>query len=151
MAMRVRDSLGMIILFGSLVMASSVLQKEYGRSGGIPVLLSHRCTQHKDLERGDGREIFVRYRSDHSSYVNDRLMPVENDLRREIAGVMATRQEQVLFFAADDRLTYGEVSVVLSDLKEDSPALVVVLLTKSQVSAVENIRRDEFRELCLSS
>jgi biopolymer transport protein ExbD len=77
-------------------------------------------------------------------------MPVENDLRREIAGVMATRQEQVIFFAADDRLTYHEVSAVLSDLKDDNPALVVVLLTKSQVGAVENIRWDEFRELCLS-
>jgi hypothetical protein len=36
---------------------------------------------------------------------------------------MARRQEQIVFFAADDQLTYGEVSAVLSDLlKEESSA-----------------------------
>jgi biopolymer transport protein ExbD len=45
-------------------------------------------------------------------------MPVEDDLRRQIAGLMAIRQEQTVFFAADDQLTYGEVSSVLSDLRK---------------------------------
>jgi hypothetical protein len=31
-------------------------------------------------------------------------MPVEDDLRRQIAGLMATRQEQSVLFAADDGL-----------------------------------------------
>lgn len=87
----------------------------------------------KFKNRGDGRETVVQFRLDHSSFVNNDLMPVEGDLRRQIAGLMATRQEQVLFFAADDQLTYREVSAVLSDLLKDSPALNVVLLTKRQV------------------
>jgi biopolymer transport protein ExbD len=73
-------------------------------------------------------------------------MPVEDALRREIASVMATRQEQVLFFAADDGLTYREVSTVLSDLRKDSPDLLVILLTKSQVRTVQNINWTDFRD-----
>jgi hypothetical protein len=49
----------------------------------------------------------VRYRLDHSSFVNADLMPVENDLRRQIRTIMATRQEEVLFFSADESLPFG--------------------------------------------
>ena len=143
------DLLGLALVFGSLLMASSVLTKEYGSSEGIPVLLSHQCTHQEEMERGDGREIFVRYKQDHSSFVNADQLPVENDLRRKIAEIMATRQEQVLFFAADGRLAYREVSDVFSDLREDDPALVIVLLTKGQVGPVEQIQA-QFPDLCLS-
>jgi hypothetical protein len=71
-------------------------------------------------------------------------MPVEDALRREIASIMATRQVQVLFFAADDGLTYREVTTLLSDLRTDSPELSVILLTKSQVRTVQNINWTEF-------
>ena len=101
------------------------------------------------MKRGDGREIFVRYKQDHSSFVNADQLPVENDLRRKIAEIMATRQEQVLFFAADERLAYREVSEVFSDLRKDDPALVIVLLTKGQVGPVEQIQT-QFRDICLS-
>lgn len=138
----------MVLVIVSLLIAASVLEKEDKRSGGISVLLAHQCTTQEILERGDSRDILVRYRADHSSFVNNDLMPVENDLRREIASVMATRNEQVVFFAADDGLTYREVSTVLSDLQEDDPALVVVLLTKSQIGAVNHFRSNEFREIC---
>ena len=76
-------------------------------------------------------------------------MPVENDLRRQVAGLMATRQEQVLFFAADDQLTYREVSTVLSDLLKDSPALNVVLLTKKQIGVERKFDPTQLSELCL--
>ena len=145
-----RNTLGMMLIFVSLLMASAVVSKEYAQSCGIPVFLSHRCSRQEELHRGDGREILVRYQLDHSSFVNSELMPVEDALRREIGGVMATRQEQVLFFAADDGLTYREVSTVLSDLRKDSPGLAVILLTKSQVGPVENVNWTEFRDLCIS-
>ena len=144
-----RNTLGMMLIFASLLMASAVVSKEYAQSCGIPVFLSHRCSR-QELDRGDGREIFVRYRLDHSSFVNNELMPVEDALRREIASVMATRQEQVLFFAADDGLTYREVSTVLSDLKKDNPPLSVILLTKSQIKTVQNINWTEVRDSCVS-
>jgi biopolymer transport protein ExbD len=141
-----RNTLGMMLIFASLLMASAVVSKEYAQSCGIPVFLSHRCSRQEELHKGDGREIFVRYQLDHSSFVNNELMPVEEALRREIASVMATRQEQVLFFSADDGLTYREVSTVLSDLRKDSPDLLVILLTKSQVRTVQNINWTDFRD-----
>jgi biopolymer transport protein ExbD len=144
------DLMGLALVFGSLLMASSVITKEYGPSEGIPVLLPHRCTHQEEMERGDGREIFVRYKHDHSSFVNADQLPVENDLRRKIAEIMATRQEQVLFFAADERLAYREVSEVFSHLREDDPALAIVLLTKGQVGPVEQIQA-QFRDVCLSA
>src|SRR5215469_1205294 len=96
--------LGLVTVFGTLLMTSCVLTKEYGPSEGIPVLLSHRCTHQEGMGRGDSRDVVVRYKQDHSSFVNADQLPVENDLRRKIAEIMATRQVQVLFFAADERL-----------------------------------------------
>jgi biopolymer transport protein ExbD len=150
MAIWVRDFFGTIILLVSLVMASSVVAKEYCDSGGIPVLLSHRCTQQEKSIQGESesRGTFVRYRSDHSSFVNRDLMPVKDDLRREIRRRMATRQEQVVTFVADDALVYREVLDVLSDLRQDDPELVVVMLTTSQVGSVEAMRSDRLNDLC---
>jgi biopolymer transport protein ExbD len=149
MTTRAGDLLGLALVFGSLLMASTVLTREYAPSEGIPVRLSHQCTRQEEMERGDGRETFVRYEQDHSSFVNADQLPVENDLRRKIAEIMATRQEQVLFFAADERLAYREVTEVFSDLRRDDPTLVIVLLTKGQVGPVEQIQT-QFRDICLS-
>jgi biopolymer transport protein ExbD len=88
------------------------------------------------MNMGDGREIFIRYKLDHSSLVNDELMRTEHDLRREIRAAMATRAEQVVFFVGDDTLPFGQVSEVLADLKADDPALWIVFLTKEQRNAV---------------
>ncbi|NYF53315.1 hypothetical protein [Tunturiibacter gelidoferens] len=99
------------------------------------------------MNMGDGREIFVRYRLDHSSLVNDDLMPVENDLRRQIRMIMATRQEQVLFFYADESLPFGQVAEVLADFRTDDPALWIVILTKEQLNSVGPAR--EYPPICL--
>jgi biopolymer transport protein ExbD len=107
-------------------------------ASGIPVLLSHQCTQQELMNMGDGREIFIRYNRDHSSLVNDDLMRTEHDLRREIRAAMATRAEQVVFFVGDDTLPFGQVSEVLADLKADDPALWIVFLTKEQRNAVRH-------------
>ena len=148
MAIWVRDFFGSIILLVSLVMASSIAAKEYCDPVGIPVLLSHRCAQQEKSIPGESRGTFVRYRSDHSSFVNRELMPVKDDLRREIRRRMATRQEQVVTFVADDALVYREVLEVLSDLRQDDPELVVVMLTTSQVGSVEAMRLGRLTDLC---
>ncbi|HEY6375166.1 MAG TPA: hypothetical protein VIX90_06540 [Edaphobacter sp.] len=150
MAMRIGDSFGLVAVFASLLLAHSVLGNEYGDSGGTPVFLPHRCTPQQNMNKGDGREILVRYRLDHSSFANDTLMPVEDDLRRVIAGTMSSRQEQVISFAADERLTYGEVSAVLSDLQKDSLDLNIILVTKSQIGSVDGVEWDRLNDLCLS-
>jgi len=62
-------------------------------------------------------------------------MPVENDLRRQIRTIMTTRQEQVLFFSADESLPFGQVAKVLADVRTDDPALWIVILPKGQMNS----------------
>ena len=80
-------------------------------------------------------EVVVQFRLDHSSFLNNDLMPVEDDLRGQIVGLMAVRQDQTVFFAADHQLTYVEVLAVLSDLGQGDRALDVVLLTRNKSGA----------------
>jgi hypothetical protein len=54
----------------------------FPHASGISILLSHQCTQQELMNMGDGREIFIRYKLDHSSLVNGELMRTEHDLRR---------------------------------------------------------------------
>jgi biopolymer transport protein ExbD len=150
MSIQSRCLLGIAAVCATLLLVlSAFLPKEYEQSIGIPVLLSHRCTPQQIEDRGDGREVVVQFRLDHSSFVNNDLMPVEDDLRRQIAGLMAIRQEQTVFFAADDQLTYGEVSAVLSDLRKGDRALNVVLLTKKQIGVERKFDWTQLAELCL--
>ena len=148
MAMQVSDSFRLIPVLASLLMAHSVLMKEYEISRGVPVLLPHRCTHRENMNRGDGREVLVRYQPDRSSFVNNALMPVKNDLRREIVTIMSMRQEQVLFFKADENLSYGDVAEVLSDLKQDDPKLFIALVTKDQIGSVDGTQWGQ-ANLCL--
>jgi hypothetical protein len=113
------------------------------------VVLPHLCTQYERMNRGDSRNVVVRYRFDHSSFVNSQLMPVRDDLRREIFGLMSTRQEQVLSFGADERLSYGEVSGILLDLEKDDPKLYIVLLTKKQVDPLDEGWWRRASDLCM--
>jgi biopolymer transport protein ExbD len=132
--MRISDSFGMVAVFASLLVAYSVLVKQHESLRGVSVLLPRPCTQNESMHKGDRRDVLVQYRFDHSSFVNNQLMPVEGDLRREIVSLMSTRQIQVISFAADERLTYGEVSAVLSDLKKDDRELFIALLRRNRLA-----------------
>jgi len=145
MAMRIGDSFRLGAVFASLLMTHNVLMKEYEASQGTPVLLPHYCSQ-----GGDGRDVMVEYRSDHSSLVNRQWMPVKGDLRREIVRLMITRNEQVLSFEADEKLTYGEVSAILSDLRRDDPEISIILLTKKQAAPLHDVQWHPFPGLCVS-
>jgi biopolymer transport protein ExbD len=149
MAMRIGDSFGLITVLASLLTVHGALVKEYETPGGVPVLLPRPCTKYQEAHRGDRREVLVQYRFDHSSFVNSQLMPGENDLRRQIVTLMSTRQEQVISFTADERLSYGEVSSALSHLLADDPNLVMVLLTKRQVGSVDEVVPSRAFNLCL--
>jgi biopolymer transport protein ExbD len=139
----------MVTVFASLLMTHNVLIDQYQSAEGVPVLLPRSCSQYQRINRGDGREVVVRYGFDHSGFVNSELMPVESDLRREIVTLMSTRNEQVLSFEADERLDYGEVSSVLSNLKKDDPELFIALLTKKQVGSVDEMRLGKLNNLCM--
>lgn len=131
----------------SLWTLSSGLSTLARPSGGIPVLLPHLCSQQELLHLGDSRDVYVRYNRDHSSLVNNQLMPVENDLRREVSSIMATRWEQVIMFSADDSLAFGEVASVLSDLKKDNPELWIELPTDRLIAPAEG--KPRFQPVCI--
>ncbi len=90
----------------------------------------------------------VRYRIDHSGFVNTVFAPVEADVRREVRARVGWRNVPAVSFVADEGLGYGEVLSVLSDLKKDDPDLFVVLLTTSQAGTVDGT--DRLHTLCLS-
>ena len=138
----------MIVGLAALLILANAWSALGRPASGIPVLLSHQCTRQELMNRGDGREIFVRYRLDRSSLVNGDLMPVENDLRRQIRTIMATRQEQVVFFSADESLPFGQVAKVLADFRTDDPALWIVILPKRQMNSVGPT--SEYPPICLT-
>jgi biopolymer transport protein ExbD len=143
MVTRVESWLGMAVVFVTLLMAYGVLTK-ISDERVIPLHLAHVCSQQELSQRGDGREIFVRHLTNGQSFVNQNVMPVESDLRRTIRGIMSTRAEPSLFFAADKDLSYGEVAGLLAKLEHDSPNLVVFLTTRSQ-SGSHYLREAETR------
>ena len=63
-------------------------------------------------------------------------MLVDDDLRRQIRSIMATRLEQVLFFSGDESLQFGEVSRLLAELQADDPRLWIAVLTRQQMKSV---------------
>jgi biopolymer transport protein ExbD len=138
----------MIVGLAAFLMLANAWSALDPSASGIPVLLSHQCTRQQLMNRGDGIEVFVRYRLDHSSLVNGDLMPVEKDLRRQIRTIMATRWEQVLFFSADESLPFGEVAKVLADFRTDDPALWIVILPKGQMNSVGPA--SEYLAICLT-
>jgi biopolymer transport protein ExbD len=123
----------------SLLICHSTLETEYTDLKGVPVFLPHRCIPNGATDQG-AVGVTVRYRVDHSSLVNTALAPVEDDLRREVRGRVGWRNVQVVFFAADEGLGYQEVATVLSDLRKDSPELNILLMTQSQVDAIDGLR-----------
>jgi hypothetical protein len=129
---------GPIVVCASLLIGQSTLDTEYSNLKGVPVFLPHRCIPNGSTDQG-AEGATVRYRIDHSGYVNADFAPVEDDLRREVRGRVAWRNEQVIFFAADEGLTYREVATVLSDLRMDDPELNIILMTHSQFDAMNHM------------
>jgi hypothetical protein len=138
---------GPIVICLSLLICQSTLVTGYSDLKGVPVLLSHRCIPNGATDQGGG--VTVRYRVDHSSLVNSDLAPVEDDLRRDVRGRVGWRNEQVIFFVADPGLGYREVATVLSDLQKDDPGLNVVLITRSQIGAIDGTEMRRIGDLCV--
>jgi hypothetical protein len=130
---------GPIVVCVSLLICQSTLVTEYSDLKGVPVFLPHRCVPNGSTDQGaDGAA--VRYRIDHSGFVNADFAPVESDLRREVRGRIGWRNVQVIFFVADEGLGYQEVATVLSDLRKDDPNLNILLMTRSQVAVIDGMR-----------
>src|ERR1700744_586484 len=105
---------GPIVVCMSLLLCQSRLNTEYSDLKGVPVYLPHRCIPNGSTDQGaDG--VTVRYQIDHSGFVGADFAPVEDDLRRKVRARVGWRNEQVIFFVADEGFGYGEVAAVLSD------------------------------------
>jgi biopolymer transport protein ExbD len=130
---------GPIVICVSLSICHSTLVTEYSDLKGVPVFLPHRCIPNGATDQG-AEGASVRYRIDHSGFVNADFAPVEDDLRREVRQRVGWRNERVVFFSADEGLGYREVATVLSDLRKDDPELNIFLMTRSEVSAIDGMR-----------
>jgi biopolymer transport protein ExbD len=148
MAIGMSNFAGPIVVCASLLMCQKTLVTEYPNRGGVPILLPHPCARDGGRTDQGGAATVVRYRMDHSSFVNHQLAPVKDDLLRQVRGREGWRNVQVIFFTADARLGYREVSTVLADLQKDSPELHVFLMTEKQVGPVEEMQWNRVNDLC---
>jgi biopolymer transport protein ExbD len=102
-------------------------------TNGVEVLLANDCPADGI---GDRRDLVVRYLPGAKLWLNG--IPLgERDLRSTLQRSLATRAEQLVWLAADERVSYGEVISVISKLKLDNPDAYVALATKSQVGTVD--------------
>lgn len=132
MVVRIGDLLGLVVVFAALLMARGalILEQDQESPRGVVVLLPHVCE-----DRGDARDIFVRYLPNRESYINETSIP-EASVPREVADRMSSRYEQVIWFGADETLGYGEVAEMLSKLQVETPHLAILLTTKSQTGSL---------------
>ncbi len=90
------------------------------------------------------RDLVVRYLPGAKLWLNNAPLN-EKDLRSKLQQSLATRAEPLIWVAADERVSYGEVVSVISKLMLDNPEAYVAVVTKSQVGAVDP-SRGEFRK-----
>jgi biopolymer transport protein ExbD len=102
-------------------------------TNSVGVLLANACPADAIDER---RDLVVRYLPGPKLWLNETPLG-ERDLRSTLQQSLATRAEQLIWLAADERVSYGEVVSVISKLKLDNPEAYVALATKSQVGPVD--------------
>jgi biopolymer transport protein ExbD len=150
--MRLNDSVGMVVVLMSLLMAWSVIDKNYADYRGIRLYLPHECSQKEGeaMNQNEKRSIFVGFRADRSSTVNLEVMPTEGELRHLIATIMSTRSEPSLMFTAEDSSSFRDVTLILSNLTKDTPESRILLSTPHQVGPVIPIDWRRVGRLCYS-
>jgi biopolymer transport protein ExbD len=102
-------------------------------ANGVDVLLASACPADAI---GDRRDLVVRYLPGARLWLNEASLD-EKDLRSRLQQSLTTRAEQLIWLAADERVSYGEVVSMISKLKLDNPKAYVALVTKSQVGPVD--------------
>jgi hypothetical protein len=97
---------------------------------GIAVLLPHACTQEEEMNRGDGRTVFVRLLPGDKSYINLREIP-RVAVAEVVGQAMDNRMEQVVELSGNSQISYGELAAVVDAMKVRSPHLAIFLVTAS--------------------
>ncbi len=117
-----------ICLFALLGPQSGVRRE--GRAG-TKVWLGVPCASGQNA-----RQLLVRYVAHGKLWLNDYPFD-EAGLRAKVAQIMANMGTKRLWIAADQRMSYGEVAVLIEPLQGDTPDLMIGIATKSQIGPVD--------------
>jgi 3-deoxy-D-manno-octulosonic-acid transferase len=100
---------------------------------GVHVLLAKPCAAGDEFIR---RDLVVRDLPDGRLWLNDRPLD-ESAVRSNVQTALTTRAEKLVWIAADEHLSYGEVVSLISKLRHDTPDVYIVLATKAQTGPVD--------------
>jgi hypothetical protein len=100
---------------------------------GFRALLGQPCPAGVIDER---RDLVVRYLPDGKLWLNEESLD-EGSLRLRLQQALQPRFEKLVWIAADERVSYGDVVSVISKLNQDTPDLHIALATKAQVGPVD--------------
>jgi len=100
---------------------------------GYNVLLPRPCPADVIIDR---RDLVVRYLPSGKLWLNAEQLD-EDGLRSRLQAALTTRAEKLVWIAADEHVSYGEVLSVISTLKQDTPDLHIALATKAQTGPVD--------------
>ena len=78
----------------------------------------------------------MRYLSVGRYFLNDQPAD-EVHLRQLLLEATKRRIEKLVWIAADESVTYGEVAAIVSELQSDTPDLHIALATEPQIGPVE--------------
>ncbi|MGA3225019.1 MAG: hypothetical protein ABSC65_14725 [Acidobacteriaceae bacterium] len=120
-----------VALISVATVASGTFASALNTSTGVDVVLPHACSLH-----GDARDLVVRYLPGGKLWLNSEPLD-ENILRSRVQGDLAKRAEKLLWLAADEHVSYGEVVDIVSKFSRDNPGLYIALATKAQTGAVD--------------
>jgi hypothetical protein len=109
---------------------------------GLRTLLVHPCSSAELDQRGDSRDIWLRYLSNERAFINGQptasiAVPIQ------VSYITSTRFEKVVWLAADPRLSYGEVASDISNLAQRTPSLVIFLATSSETGSIDPIEMNK--------
>ena len=100
---------------------------------GVHVLLAKPCAAEDEFIR---RDLVVRDLPGRRLWLNDQLLD-ESVVRSNVQTALTTRAEKLVWIAADEHLSYGEVVSLISKLRHDTPDVYIVLATKAQTGPVD--------------
>ena len=100
----------------------------------IRVFLGKPCGPEMD----NNRLLVVRFLPGERYFLNDQPAN-EVHLRQLVSRATERRLAKLVWVAGDERVTYGEVAALISDLQSDTPELHIVMATESQVGPVDPV------------
>jgi biopolymer transport protein ExbD len=123
----------------SFAAAPFVLQQANGPAQTSTVLLPH--LYHPEATDCMGRAIFLRIGRQGTTLLGDptytgQLPAPPNVISAQVAQIMATRQERVVYVAGDPLVSYGEVAVLVAAIQGSTSYLNVILVSQADLDGL---------------